>query len=245
MKKNIIIFLGLISFFIFGLNTNAASKCDYAELGQINQEAAGVKVNYEEKKKLVEGDIGVSDSSEQKPKELYQPYLSVRIMNVTDKLYVKVINETDNSVRIFHNSDSNDGIISFDRFNINQVANLVVKVYTSAKTSCPDEEITVQYLTLPMYNYYSEMAYCEQNKKAGVCQRYVLKEVTQDDFEKSYDSYMSRIVNDINKEEKRGPVAKFIRKNKTGIIIGGSIIIVAGVVATVVVIVKRRRSRLI
>lgn len=244
MKKNFIIFLGLLSFFIFGLRTNATSKCDYSELGKINQEAAGIKVSYEEKKKKIEGDVGVSDSGAKVEKELYHEYFAVNILNVTDKLYVKVINDEDNSVKIYTNNDSTNGIITFNRDNLQEVAKYTIKVYTSAKTSCADEEVTVQYLTLPMYNPFSTTAYCSQNKKADVCQKYVFKEVTPKDFDNNYTSYINKKVEEINKEESQSAITKFIKKNKVGFIIGGSIIIVAGVVATVVVI-RRRRSRLI
>lgn len=244
MKKFRFVFLSILSFFAFGLITNAASKCGYAELAEINQEASGVKISYEEKQRVLEGDNGVADVEEQPDEPFYEDYFVVNITNVTDKLYVKVINSLDNSVKVFNSSDAVNGVISFEWNDLEQVANLTLKVYTSAKTSCQDEEVVVQYKTLPMYNYFSDMAYCEENKDEKICQKYVTKEVTDEEYYSKVDKQIQKKVDEVNEKEDSG-VVKFVKRNKKGFIIGGSIIIVIGVVTAGVVIVKRRRSRLI
>lgn len=247
MKKNLVIFLGLISFFLFSLNTNAASKCGYAELAEINQEAAGVKVSYEEKERILEGDNGVADFEVQPDEPLYEKYFVVNITNVTDNLYIKVNNSVDNSTKVFTSSDANDGIISFEWDDLENVANLTVKVYTSAKTNCADEEVVVQYQTLPKYNYYSTTEYCIEHENEDICQQYVTKEISDDDFYEKVDKDQKKAIDRVNNEEESvvKKVTNFVKKNKKGIIIGGSIIIVIGVATTIVVIVKRKRSRLI
>jgi hypothetical protein len=246
MKKIICLFLGIISFMLFGINVSAASKCDYTELAEINQEAAGVKVSYEEKKRVLEGDNGVADTETGELEgDVYERYFTVNITNVTDNLYIKVINSYDNSTKVMSSSDAVNGVISFDWHDIDQIAKLTVKVYTSAKTNCADEEIMVQYKTLPMYNYYSDSQYCEENPKVDVCQQYVTNEITEEEYYKQVDQTVSS--GEEEKEEKNvvKKVTNYFKKNKKQVIIGGSIIIVVGVVTTVVVIVKRRRSRLI
>lgn len=247
MKKNLFMFLGLISFLIFGLNVQAASKCEYAELSQINQEASGVKVSYEEKQRVVEGDNGVIDSPKQPEDKVYQDYFVVNITNVTDNLYVKVTNPIDNSVKVFTSADATNGIISFEWNNLDTVANLTIKVYTSSKTQCPDEEVIVKYQTLPKYNIYSDSAYCEEHQKENDCQKYVTKEISQAEFSEKVKKARVEKAEEVN-EDSKGVVKKakeYFKKNKTKVIIGGSIIIVMGVVTTVVVIIKRKRSRLI
>lgn len=247
MKKIMIAILGVITLFVGGFNVKAASKCDYSELAEINQEAAGVKVSYEEKKKLLDGDNGVVDSEEQPDEPMYEKYFVVNITNVTDKLYVKVINPIDNSVKVFNSSDASNGVISFDWYDLDQVTNLTVKIYTSSKTSCADEEVVVQYQTLPMYNYYSTSGYCEEHKNEDICQQYVTKEIKSEEFYEKSEKALKDKVEENNSENKSviSNVTDFVKKNKKGFIIGGSIIIVVGVVTTVVVIIKRRRSRLI
>lgn len=247
MKRNLCILLGVFSLFVFGINASAASKCGYSELSQINQEAAGIKVSYEEKERLLEGDNGVSDSELATETELYEKYLVVNIMNLTENLYVKVINSVDNSVKAFSSADAIDGIISFDWNNVEDIANLTIKVYTSAKTNCADEEVVVLYKTLPKYNYYSTTSYCEEHENESICQQYVTKDVDSDEFYKKVNESQKKKVEETNKADANviKHVTNFVKENKKGFIIGGSIIIVVGVVTTIVVIIKRRRSRLI
>lgn len=248
MKKNILMLLAVFSFLFLGIKVSAASKCDYAELAEINQEASGVKISYEEKKRKLEGDNGVADTKTGDiDYDIYQNYFTVNITNVTENLYVKVINPNDNSIRVFSSSDATNGIISFDWTDINTITNLTFKVYTSNKTSCADEEIVVQYKTMPKFNYYSTTSYCDEHKKEDICKQYVTKEVSSEEFHKKAKAAQAKKAEEINKKNKSviKNVTDFVKKNKKAIIIGGSIIIVLGVVATVVVIIKRRRSRLI
>ena len=245
MKKFKLAFLSILSFFICTLITNAASKCDYSELAEINKEASAVKLSYEEKQRILEGDNGVTDSEEQSDEPFYESYFVVNITNVTDNLYIKVTNSADDSTKIFTSNDAVDGIISFEWNELDTVANLTAKVFTSNKTSCPDEEIVVQYKTLPMFNYYSDTAYCYDHKKEDICQQYVTSEVTEEQFNRKYEESQKEKTEEVNNTGVAKKVTNFVKKNKKGFIIGGSIIIVIGVVTTVVVIIKRRRSRLI
>lgn len=241
-------FLVVLSFFMFSLVTSAASKCEYSELAKINQEASAVKISYEQKQRKLEGDNGVMDTETGKVTyDIYENYFAVNITNVTDDLYVKVVNPNDNSIRVFSSADATNGVISFEWNDTKTVTNLQFKVYTSSKTSCADEEVVVQYKTMPMYNYYSTSAYCSRHPKEDVCQRYVTKEVSAKEIEKRKENEVSETVEKSNKENQGAieNITDFIKKNKKGFVIGGSIIIVLGVVATVVVIIKRRRSRLI
>ena len=241
-------FLVVLSFFCFSLITSAASKCDYSELAEINREASAVKISYEQKQRKLEGDNGVVDTQSGKVDyDIYENYFAVNITNVTDDLYIKVINPNDNSIRVFSSADATDGIISFEWNDTKTVTNLQFKVYTSSKTSCADEEVVVQYKTMPMYNYFSTSAYCSRHPKEDVCQRYVTKEVSAEEISKRTENEVSETVEKANQEDKSAveKITNFIKKNKKGFIIGGSIIIVLGVVTTTVVIIKRRRSRLI
>ena len=252
MEKFKIAFFSVICFLSFGLIVNAASKCDYSELAEINQEAAGIKVSYEEKLEVLqEGGLADLEDDELNDKPstaptLYTRYFMVNITNVTDNLYIKVFNSIDNSTRIFTSSDAINGVISFRWDDINTITNLTIRVYTSQNTGCANEEVLVQQATLPKYNEYSETSYCLENPDDSICAQYITKEISEKEYERKYE----KSVEEATKEEESNKkvtkkVIKFVKKNKKGFIIGGSIIIVLGVATTVVVIVKRRRSRLI
>ena len=252
MKKFRLAFLGIVSFLTFALITNAASKCDYSELAEINQEAANVKVTYEEKLELLEkGELGKADLEDgATPPDLYTRYFTVNITNVTDNLYVKIYNSVDNTTKIFSSSDAVNGIVSYRWDDIGDIANLTVRVYTSTKTSCSNEEVLVQQVTLPKYNVYSETDYCETNPDDSICSQYVTKEVTEEEFERKVEKQYKEDLKEAQDSEKvvnkvTKKVTNYVKENKKGFIIGGSIIIVLGVVTTAVVIIKRRGSRII
>ena len=252
MKKFKLAFLSIICFLTFNIITNAASKCDYSELVEINQEAAGVKVSYEEKLELLEkGEDGIGDFEEGKtPPDLYTRYFNVNISNLTDNLYVKIYNSVDNTTKIFSSSDAVNGIVSFKWDDIGDITNLTVRVYTSSKTNCSNEEVLVQQVTLPMYNYYSETGYCDRNPDDSICKQYVTTEITEEEFNQKVEKENKENLKEAETTAKSersvtNKVVKIVKKNKKGFIIGGSIIIVLGVATTIVVIVKRRRSRLI
>ena len=248
MKKFRLAFLSIVSFLAFALVTSAASKCEYSELAEINQEAANVKVSYEEQLELLEeGKYGFADLEDgELPPDLYTRYFVVKITNVTENLYVKIYNSVDNTTKIFSSSDAVNGIISYRWDDVGDIANLTVKVYTSTKTNCSNEEVLVQQVTLPKYNYYSETVYCVENPDDKICNQYVTREITEEEYNQKVEKYEKEELKEAKEEQKvTNKVKKYVTKNKKGFIIGGSIIIVLGVATTIVVIVKRRRSRLI
>ncbi|MBO7079001.1 MAG: hypothetical protein J6W64_04225, partial [Bacilli bacterium] len=191
------------------------------------------------------GDNGVADIDDGNNDTVYEYYLTVKITNVTDNLYIKVTNPIDNSVKVLSSGDANNGVISFPWYDLDNVNNLSIKVYTSTKTSCPNQEVLTTSKTLPMYNYYSTTPYCEKHPNEKICKKYVESEVTSDQFYKVVDKNNKDAVDKANDTGVISNVTNFVSKNKKGFIIGGSIIIVMGVVTTAVVIIKRRRSRLI
>lgn len=243
MKKKLRLLATIPAFLLF-TSVASASKCEYSELSKINKEAAAVKVTYDEVKTKVEDSSQYGGSDVGYEYDLYDTYFKVTLSNLTDNLYVKITNSVDNSVKTLYGTDAVDGIISFNWTDLSKVSNLTIKVYSSSKTSCPDEEILVNYKTLPMYNDYSTWKGCQNNKDAKACQTYVEKEVTYEEYEKVANKQETENIKKVDEENDGGGITKFVKKNKKGFIIGGSIIIVVGVVTTVVVI-SKRRSRLI
>ena len=244
MKKKLRLLIAIPAFLLF-TSVVSASKCEYSELSKINKEAAAVKVTYEEVKTKVEDPNAYGGSDVGYDYDLYDTYFKVNISNLTDNLYVKITNSVDNSTKTLYGTDAVDGVVSFNWTDLSSVANLTVKVYSSSNTSCQDEEILVNYATLPMYNDYSTWKACQDNKDSSVCKTYVTQEVTYDAYKKLADKQEKERTEKINEDSEDGGITKFVKKNKKGFIIGGSIIIVAGVVATCVVVNRRRRSRLI
>lgn len=247
MKKRFLLLVSLFAFAIFTSKVNA-SKCDSEQLVKINQDAAGVKVSYDvESEEVTDPNVvGYSDTGATYP--VLRSRFKVKIVNVTDNLYIKVTNAVDGSVKTFTSKDAVDGVISFTWNKLNKVTDLKVEVYTSQATECPNENISTNHVLLPMYNNYSSYKVCENHPDEKICQEYVTEEVTDTDYKRLADKYEKEDAKEAEKEIKeknKKTFTKFIEKNKKGIIIGGSIIVVLGVVTTAVVIIKRKRSRII
>ena len=247
MKKRLILLVLLPAFMIFTAKVNAASKCDATELVKINEEAAGVKVTYEEVKEPVDttgdepSDFGIDY-------EIYRKYFKVNIINVTDNLYIKITDVNKGTTKTFTSKDAVNGIISFKWEDLSAVGNLQTEVYTSQATKCPNENITTTHVVIPMKNVYHEYKACAKNPDNAICKEYVTEKVTPEAYQKLADKDEKKTLEDVSKEieeDEKPSITKFIKKNKKGIIIGGSIIIVLGVVTTAVVIIKRKRSRII
>lgn len=244
MKRLKLLAVLMISLFIFTSAASATSTCEYTELAEITEEASKVKLTYEEVFKKYEKGTGDSDFGSDY--DIVIPYFKVKILNVTDNLYIKVINSADGSTKMFSSANAIDNVITFDWTDLNTIANLTIKVYTSNQTNCANEEVLTTYQVLPKYNSYSTNEVCKDNSSNKACQKYVTEEISESQFEKLTTKAKEEKVEllEKNTETTSEKVVNFVKDNKGIIIIVISIIIVAGVVTTTVVI-KKRRSRLI
>ena len=241
MKKKLVVLTMLITC-LFSMMKVHASRCGDEELAKINEDASKVKVDYEIAKKTIPNpDDPCDDCDYQENVEI--DVVRVRIINLTDKLYIKLTNTKDNSVKTFTAADAKDGVISYDIQDLSTLAKINYVLYTTSNTSCSNEEVLKYELNLPRYNADYNVGPCMTKPDAPECQKFVTTEHNENDYNKL-----------VNKEEKKAEEEKekskknknesFIEENKKEILIGGSIIVLLGVVTTAVVI-KKRRSRLI
>jgi len=248
MKKKRVV-LSILLACLFSIANVHASKCGDEEIAKINEEAAKVKVSYDILTKQIPNPNDPNDAGE-KDETIDVDYIKVSIINLTDNLYIKIVNSKDNTTKTFYGTDATDGVVSYEIADTSAIANLDYVVYTTLNTSCANEEIMQNQIVLPKYNENYGNGACNLNPDAPECQKYVTKEITPEDMEKFATKEADKKIEDIKKEddkkkkEEEDKNKSFIEKNKKEIIIGGSIIIVIGVVTTAVVI-KKRRSRLI
>ena len=248
MKKKRVV-LSILLACLFSITNAYASKCTDEEIAKINEEAAKVKVSYDILTKQVPNTNDPNDAGE-KEETVDKDYIKVSIINLTDNLYIKITNSKDGSIKTLYGTDAKDGVTSYEIDDTSAIANLDYVVYTTLNTSCANEEIVKNQITLPKENEYYGTGACNLNPDAPECQKYTTKEITPEDIENFTNSETEKIQEKISKEdeerkkEEENKNKNIFEKNKTEFIIGGSIIIVIGVVTTAVVI-KKRRSRLI
>lgn len=251
MRKNAKYVLATLLMFCFAGNVNAA-ECSYEKQVELNNIASTVKATYEE----VEIDTGqkvydVNPNTGEVDVTKEIPYIvtgfTLKILNITKDIYISV--EDDNGKRNYYYSDTNNGTLTLNTKEADRIYTYKIKVY-GATDECYAGEIRTIDVIIPMYNWYSSLAICEQAKEFQYCQKYMTSEpdINLDMFYSKINSYITdnKDKKNENKKEKtiKEKIKEFYEDNKKGIIISTSAIVVAGV-ATTAIIVKKRRSRLI
>lgn len=235
--QKILVFLYL---FIVGVtNASAASTCDYETQVKLNSEAANIKASYEVKEiktgKKIEADLG----DEEYIDETYQG-VEVSIYNMTENLYLTVMNTSTNETKTYHYEDTDNGSIKLVRGEdgLEDIVTYQITIYSN-HNDCKDEELKKINLVTPKYNSFSADALCEGSSKY-YCQEYVTE-----DLNMTYDDFLKQAANN-NKNDGNGDTAT-VKDNdffkKYGIyIVGGILVILLGVMTTVIVRKKQRSS---
>ena len=235
--QKILVFLCL---FIVGVtNASAVSTCDYETQVKLNSEAANIKASYEVKEiktgKKIEADLG----DEEYIDETYQG-VEVSIYNMTENLYLTVMNTSTNETKTYHYEDTDNGSIKLVRGEdgLEDIVTYQITIYSN-HNDCKDEELKKINLVTPKYNSFSADALCEGSSKY-YCQEYVTE-----DLNMTYDDFLKQAANN-NKNDGNGDTDT-VKDNdffkKYGIyIVGGILVILLGVMTTVIVRKKQRSS---
>lgn len=235
MKKILAI---VFAIFLFNMEVSAASLCSYKEQTEINQKAANVKVTYEV----------VTDTVHFEDMDSTMEVFDISIFNITEELYVIVKNNITREEKTFTHSDTVDGVATFRWTYAESVTNFTIQVYTTNKTSCPDEKFKTFYLTTPRYNEYYDVEVCQELSEFYLCQKFVtFSEISEEKFFTQLENYRNGDVNNKgeeipNKDEKlTDKIFNFLDENKW-FIIGGLVVIVGGSLIIYRVRTKKQRE---
>lgn len=123
--------------------------------------------------------------------------IQTMITNLTNNLYVVVLNDYDNNSITYHYSDVVDGVLNIDTFTINKNINYVVKIYSEDKT-CGDSSLKTINYTTPKYNEYSTYIKCQETEtEIELCSAfYDVKDMTYEEFVKKVDNEIEKIENE-------------------------------------------------
>ena len=178
MKK--FVFFSLMMFLFVG-SVNAASLCSYKEEVENNQKSANIKASYE----MTVGSIDYGDGDIAE-----YDIFRINVMNVIEDFYVVIKNDFNNEVKTLRHSDNVDGVVSFDWEESDEITNFTIEVYTTNKTSCPDEKVRTLYVRTPRYNPYSRLVSCQELDEFKYCEKYVeFAELTDKQFYSQLEKY--------------------------------------------------------
>ncbi len=247
MKKSLSrVIIVLVSFLIPCL-VNAESSCSYSEQAELNNIAGNIKASYtaEERDEYYEDAINTDIADDEDDHMLKEYYMNVNITNINDSIYLTVDNKVTGESKTYYSANANDGIISFEHSDVYKITEYEINVYSN-NANCKGELIRKINLILPMINKYYFNSGCDDYQGYSLCQQYVTREFTDDEFVAGFEKYKSTHTEEEETEEtkKENKIVKFYKDHALVINIIAGVIVVAGV-TTAVILIKRKRSRVL
>lgn len=241
MKKNIAVLLLAVLF--SWTSVDAASLCSYEKQSDITKQATNVKITYEEARGELDPSTYLTPEGEDPDTYVaYYDYFKIKILNITEDIYVKLENSSNDEVKYIEYKDTDEGTFTIDWKDLSQTTTFNYTVYSSSNTDCPNENYRTGVMTTRMLNDNYNNILCTDYPEFYLCQKYISTSVSEEKFNELIKSYIEK-----NKEEKEEQIKKEEedkKNNKLIIIIATSIIIVGGGVA-IVIAKKKRGSRVI
>ncbi len=244
----------ILTLLIFGFGiTPVGAICNYEEQARLNREVSNVKVSYEVVTKEIGQDrceplVGFEDM----PYSCSAEFIQINVLNINENMVVNIENDFyDNEYR-YNYSDTDNGSISFiltddngNEIEYNQdVIDYTIEILASSETGCEGSGLRTIYLTVPRYNNYYGIGYCDGLDDYYLCQKYVTYPAV------TYEQFSKTIANEIAEREEQQEeelkwyqkIWEFVVEHKTAFIAGGIIIVVAGGGTAAYIIIRRRRD---
>lgn len=250
MKKYFygLLFMMILSFMI-GTNMVFAEEdttCNAVSLNELRTMAANVKVSYVPT--TIDEKVEMDEESGSDILTTY--YLDVKVYNITSKLYVKTeasgSNVTSSEHLLSLLNVGADGAATIRQRALNQPVTYTFTIF-SDEYGCTGRILRTMKLTLPRFNYYSELAICQDIPDYYLCQQYTTYEVDGATFYDKVDEYKAKLEAQneelANSEDNTGFVNKAISSiSKYKYVVVG-VIVVIGVVATTLILRKNKKKK--
>lgn len=248
MKNRIMIFIFMIaSIFAFSVFVEAEQvegSCYVVDRNYVKTQASNIRVTYSpifkesSSKDSFGNEVGVTDR-----------YIQIKLYNVTGNMYVEV-EVTGDSIQTgryhFDYKDIGpDRAITINQTAVNQTVTYNVSVYSDYK-NCYGDLIRTIKLTVPKFNFYSQLAVCDDIPDYYLCQEYITFDINSATFYSNIDSYKERLANNVNDNnptirDNTTPANKTVSTiSKYKYLIVGTIVVL-GVLATIFIM-KRKKS---
>ena len=240
-KKKIFVIIFMLAFFLMIGNVSATedkeNMCTPTQLSELRSMAANVKVTYVP---VTEAEKLTTPNGESGAEYVSKRYLDIKIFNLNTKLIVNAKNGID-SFTITSNDIGGDGAVTIRQPASTSAINYEFEV-TSLLYGCSLETLRTIKLTLPKYNYYSQLDVCDDIPDYYLCQPYTTYSVDGGTFYDKVDEYKAKL-STLEKEKEENNNTSFVTNTMSGIskykylIVG--IVVVVGVVLTIFVLKKK------
>lgn len=218
--------------------------CNAVSLNELRTMAANIKVSYVPT--TLQEEIPYDEESG--ATSMTTRYLDVKIYNITSKLYVRTEAGGDNLTSSTHvislKNVGSDGAATIRQKAINQPITYTFTVFSDAY-GCTGRTLRTMKLTLPRFNYYSELDICQDIPDYYLCQQYTTYKVDGATFYDKVDEYKAKLLaqneNKENTDDNTGIISKTISSvSKYKYVVVG-VVVAIGVVITVVIL-RRKKS---
>ncbi len=241
-KKSIFFGMFLLMIMLLPIFVKATDDgtCYVVDKNYVKTQAANIRVSY--------SPVVVEDKDKDGNVVDQNRYVQIKLYNVTSNMYLEVNysgkNVQSDRMRFDYRDIGPDKSITINQLAIKEMVTYTITVY-SDYNDCYGDVIRTIKLTVPKFNYYSQLAVCNDISSYYLCQEYVTFDVDSSTFYTNVDSYKKSLEALDNKDPNikdntsaASKTATFISNFKY-LFVG--IVVVAGVLATIYII-KRKKS---
>lgn len=244
MKKNnkkILLLFGILTlifpFFSYVNAEENSMECTVMEKTDIKTKASNIRVTYVP--------IVVNNDNDTTSRAI-----DLKIYNVTSDVFLTVSSSSSNvtidEIQLDYRRIGPDGSITLRIPSVTEVAEYKIEVFTRG-TFCSGEVVRTIKITIPKYNFYSQLEACDGISEFYLCQEYITFNIDKSSFYTQTASYKEKKENPeladiiINDSTSAREINALDNSKRKYLIVG--LVIAGGVVATFIIIQKNKEKK--
>lgn len=224
--------------------TKEVEQCTYDTQKELQILASNITISYITGEELIEtDDVDIPESERDETYYYKQYYFDIKIYNMNSRFYIKATDMDRGEIyTLDYQNIGDDGAITIRvEASGEEKRNWKFEIYTY-EMNCINDRIRQIKLTLPMYNYYSELEICNDIPDFYMCRQFITTTIDSSDFYKIVNDYKEKLDDRNLTEEKNiniadNTITKFSKYKY--FIIGG--IIAIGIIVTIIIIIRREK----
>jgi hypothetical protein len=241
MKRINNIFIYTIIAFLSIITIVNAEECSVVDKNEIKTKASNIRIVYQTG---VE-DVKAKDYDDQEVDSLSR-YVDIKIFNISSDLFIRMKSSgekaTIEDVLLDYKNMGPDGTITVRLPALDVVSEYTFEIFSYSE-NCKGDIVRTIRLTIPKYNFYSQLEACADAKESYLCQEYITFDLDQDKFYEQLKDYKEKGATDadvlVNQTVALNKIASFSSKAKYVIV---SLLIAGGLVITFFIIKNNRKK---
>lgn len=203
-RKFLLLLLGIL---VVALPNEVFASCDYKTQNELKTASANVDAKYEIKKIITDyngvehPEISEEIATTRDSGYMKTTIVTLNIVNITNDLYFKLENTTDNIQETHYANDLENGVYKITVPDVDKIREYKITIYTS-KSDCLNEELRTITIKTPKFNEFSGLGFCENSDKY-YCQEYITEELNITEEEIINKEDITNLHNQTTEEEQK------------------------------------------